>query len=292
MLIVRPARENTRRGVARIRGELRRPGRRVAASAVGEILRARGIAPPSGHGRSWRVLARPRRRAPGRWLLPRRLRAHAHPPVGRVRHRTPGAAGAPARDHQVPGGPPRFARNLASEPEEAGGRFTRLIRGRGPDFTAASGAVSAPARIITRPAAPRAATMNARAERFARTARAGHAGRMLIAAGQHRRAIPAGCTGHDHTGRSHQGDGTGPRPPDDDPDPIALPVPATWIQHRTRLAGPTSQYQQAARKPRPAPAAESSTSTGSGMYGLPGPPTDVVTAHSLADATLPCRSIT
>jgi hypothetical protein len=57
-LILRPAQENTRWGVVRIQGELRRPGHRVAASTIRKVLRAHRIPPPSGHDGSWGVFLR------------------------------------------------------------------------------------------------------------------------------------------------------------------------------------------------------------------------------------------
>jgi hypothetical protein len=68
-LILRLTRENTRWGVVRIQGELRRlghraatgrppGGRRAAASTIRKILRAHHIPPPSRNDRSWRVFLR------------------------------------------------------------------------------------------------------------------------------------------------------------------------------------------------------------------------------------------
>lgn len=54
-LVLRPARENPRWGHRRIQGELARPGHRIAASTVWEILDAAGVDPvPRRAGPTWR----------------------------------------------------------------------------------------------------------------------------------------------------------------------------------------------------------------------------------------------
>ena len=105
----------------------------------------------------------------------------------------------------------QLARDLASELEEAGCRFTYLIRDRDAKFAAGSGAVFASVGITVLPTAPRAPRVNAYAGRFVRTARAGCTGRLLIAGGQHLRVVLPEYTGHYNTGRSHQGKGMGLR---------------------------------------------------------------------------------
>jgi putative transposase len=82
-----------------------------------------------------------------------------------------------------------LARNLAGDIEEAGHRFTRLIRDRDAGFTGAFDAVFGPIGTSVRPAAPQAPRMNAHAERFVRTVRAGCAGRMLITGERHLHAV-------------------------------------------------------------------------------------------------------
>jgi putative transposase len=248
-LIVRLARENARWGVVRIQGELRRLGHRVAASTIRKILRAHRIPPPSGHDGSWRVF----------------LRAHAgtllaadffHVDCALTLSRLYVAFVIELRTRRVhllgitryPTGQwaTQLARNLADEIEEAGARFTYLIRDRDAKFTAAFDAVFASIGIRTLPTAPQAPKMNAYAERFVRTVRAECTDRMLIAGEQHLRAILTEYIGHYNTGRSHQGEGMGLRAPDDDPDVIVFPIPATRIQRRARLAGLINEYRQAA----------------------------------------------
>jgi putative transposase len=140
----------------------------------------------------------------------------------------------------------QLARNLADELEEAGARFTYLIRDRDAKFTAAFDAVLASIGIRTLPTAPQAPKMNAYAERFVRTVRAECTDRMLIVGNRHPCANLTEYIGHYNTGRSHQGEGMGLRAPDDAPDVIAFPIPPARVQRRARLAGLINEYRQAA----------------------------------------------
>jgi putative transposase len=248
-LIVRLARENTRWGVVRIQGELRRLGHRVAASTIRKILRAHRIPPPSGHDRSWRVF----------------LHAHAATLLAAdffhvdcaltlsrlyvafvIEHQTRRVHLLGITSHPTGQWATQLARNLATELEEAGCRFTYVIRDRDTKFTAAFDAVFASIGITALPIAPQAPRMNADAERFVRTVRAECTDRMLIAGERHLRAVLSEYIGHYNTGRSHQGHDMSLRAPDDAPDITVLPVPATRIQRQTRLGGLINEYRQPA----------------------------------------------
>lgn len=88
--------------------------------------------------------------------------------------------------------------------------------------------------------------MNAIAERFARTARAGCTDRMLIAGERHARVVLAEFIKHYNTGRSHQGNGPDLRAPDDAPDIIPFPAPPHQARRRQLLGGLINEYQPAA----------------------------------------------
>jgi transposase InsO family protein len=235
--------------VVRIQGELRRLGHRIAASTIRKILRAHRIPPPSAHDRSWGAF----------------LRAHAATLLAAdffhvdcaltlsrlyvtfvIEHQTRRVHLLGITKHPTGQWATQLARNLADELEEAGSRFTHLIRDRDAKFTTAFDAVFASIGITTLPTAPQAPRMNAYAERFVRTVRAECTDRMLIAGEQHLRAVLYEYIAHYNTSRSHQGKGMGLRAPDDDPDFVASPVPHTQIQRRTRLAGLINEYRQAA----------------------------------------------
>jgi putative transposase len=54
-LIVKLARDNPRRGVARVHGEPRRPGHRTGAGTIRTIPRSRRIPPPAARDNRWRA---------------------------------------------------------------------------------------------------------------------------------------------------------------------------------------------------------------------------------------------
>ena len=161
-LIVRLARENTRWGVVRIQGELRRLGHRVAASTIRKILRAHRIPPPSGQDGSWAAFLR----AHAATLLAAdffhvdcaltltRLYVAFVIELDTRRVHLLGITRYPTGQWAT-----QLARNLASGLEEAGSRFTYLIRDRDTKFTAAFDAVSASIGITVLPIAPQAPRM-------------------------------------------------------------------------------------------------------------------------------------
>ena len=198
-LILRLARENQRWGVVRIQGELRRLGHRVTASTIRKILRAHRIPPPAHRDESWRAFLR----AHAATLLATdffhvdcalTLRRLYIAFVIEIRTRRVHLLGITA--HPTGERATQLARNLAAELEEAGHRFTHLIRDRDAKFTAAFDAVFGSIGISVLPAAPQAPRMNSYAERFVRTARAECTDRMLIAGEQHLRTILSEYIGH------------------------------------------------------------------------------------------------
>ena len=248
-LIVRLARENTRWGVVRIQGELRRLGHRVAASTIRKVLRGHRIPPPSAHDRSWRVFLRAHA---GTLLAADFFHVDCAVTLRRlyvafvIEHQTRRVHLLGITRHPTGQWATQLARDLAADLEEAGCRFTHLIRDRDAKFTTAFDAVLASIGTATLPIAPQAPRMNAYAERFVRTARAECTDQMLIAGERHLRVILSDYIGHYNTGRSHQGKDMELRAPDDDPDVIGSPIPAARIQRHARLAGLINEYRQAA----------------------------------------------
>ena len=248
-LILRLARESRRCGVVRIQGELRRLGHRVAAPTIRGLLRAHGVPPPVHRDESWRAFLR----AHAATLLAtdffhvdcvltlQRLYVAFVIETGTRRVHLPGITAHPTSEWAT-----QLARSLAGDLEEAGHRFTYLIRDRDARFTGAFDAVFGSIGISVRLTASQAPRMNAYSERFVRTVRAECTDRMLITGQRHLRAVLSEYVAHYNTGRSRQGHGMGLRAPDDDPDVLPFPARIDRIRRRPRLAGLINEYQQPA----------------------------------------------
>jgi putative transposase len=248
-LIVRLARENSRWGVVRIQGELRRLGHRVAASTIRKILRARRIPPPSAHDGSWRVF----------------LRAHAATLLATdffhvdcaltlsrlyvafvIEHQTRRVHLLGITRHPTGQWATQLARNLADELEETGRRFTYLVRDRDAKFTAAFDAVFASIGIRTLPIAPQAPRMNSIMERWVQTCRRELLDRTLIWNQSH--LLHALREFEFYNGhRPHQGIANA-RPLQPLPASLAVPgqIASLDIRRRDRLGGVLHEYQHAA----------------------------------------------
>jgi hypothetical protein len=159
-LIVRLASENRAWGVVRIQGELRRLGHRIGAGTIRRILRGRRIPPPAARDDRWCAF----------------LRAHAqsilaidllHVDCALSLTRLYVAFVIEHRTRRVrllgvtryPTGPwlTQLARDLTADLEEAGQRFTHLIRDRDAKFTSAFDTVFTAAGVgvlLTAPQAP------------------------------------------------------------------------------------------------------------------------------------------
>jgi transposase InsO family protein len=139
------------------------------------------------------------------------------------------------------------ARNLAVTLGDRFGDIRFLLRDRGPDFTASSGAVfqAVGTRILrTAVQAPR---MNAICERLAGTLRRELLDRVLILGEGHLRAVLAGYQEHYNTARPHQG--IAQRVPDGKHDSGHLTVAGLdreRILRRPVLGGLINEYARAA----------------------------------------------
>ena len=248
-LILHLARENRRWGVARIQGELRRLGHRVAASTIRRILRSNRVPPPAHRDDTWRTFLRTHATT----LLATDL-FHIDCAITLTRLYVAFVIELDTRrvhllgitEHPTAAWATQLARELAWSLEDSRHRFTHLIRDRDAKFTDAFDTVFASIGIETVKTAPETPRMNAFAERFVRTVRAECTDRMLIAGHRHLHLVLNEFIEHYNTGRSHQGTNMQLRAPNDDPKVIKFPVPSERIHRRAILGGLINEYQHAA----------------------------------------------
>jgi transposase InsO family protein len=140
----------------------------------------------------------------------------------------------------------QLVRDFTADLQEAGARFTHLIRDRDTKFTDAYDAVFHSIGIEILKTAPQTPRMNAFAERWVRTVRTECTDRMLIVGERHLRLVLEEYIAHYNTGRSHQGNGMRLRAPDDPPNVIPFPGPASQIRRNRVLGGLINEYRTAA----------------------------------------------
>jgi putative transposase len=148
--------------------------------------------------------------------------------------------------HPTPARATQPTRQLTSELEDRGSRYSHLIRDRDSRFTDAFDAVFASTGIEITKTAPQTPRINAFAEHWVKTVRTECTDRMLIAGERHLRIVPDSYAEHYNRRRSHQGDGLDPPRPNDDHNIIAFPAQADRIRRRKRLRGLINEYQAVA----------------------------------------------
>ncbi|MEY9934500.1 putative transposase [Catenulispora sp. GP43] len=247
-LIVRLASENPSWGTVRIQGELRRLGHHIGASTIRRILRSRRIPPPDRRNDTWRTFLRSQAETilaidflHVDTVMLKRLYAAVVIEVGSRRAYLLGVT-----DHPTGAWATQVARELAADLEQAGHRFTRLIRDRDAKFTESFDAVFTSIGVESLLTAPQAPRMNAYAERLIGSIRRECCDRLLIVGQHHLRRVLGEYLEHYNSGRSHQGHKMGLRAPDDRSNVIPMPVPINEIRRRKRLGGLINEYRTAA----------------------------------------------
>jgi len=202
-LIVRLATENPGWGTVRIQGELRRLGHRIGASTIRRILRSRRIPPPDRRSDTWRTFLRSQAETilaidflHVDTVMLKRLYAAVVIEIGSRRAYLLGVT-----DHPTGAWATQVARELAADLEQAGHRFTRLIRDRDAKFTECFDVVFAAIGIEVLLTAPQAPRMNAYAERLIGSIRRECCDRLLIVGQNHLRRVLGEYLEHYNTGR-------------------------------------------------------------------------------------------
>jgi putative transposase len=217
-------------GYRRIHGELAGLGVQVAASTVGEILQASGTGPARQRtGPAWSQFLR----SPAEAILAcdfftaGLLDGTQAPVLAVAGHATRRIRILGVTLHPTGQWTAQQARNLIMDPGEPADRVKFMIRGRGPDFTAAFDAVLAGAGIRTVLCTIRAPRMNAVAERWIGGCRRELLDRTLIWSQAHLRRILRDYQAHHNQHRPHRSlSGAAPLTP--------LPEPADLDRYRAR----------------------------------------------------------
>jgi hypothetical protein len=245
-LVLRVARENPGWGYRRIHGELAGLGVKVAASTVWEILTASGIDPARWRtGPTWPQFLRSQAEAIlacGFFTadLPGGAQAYV---LAVIEHASRRIRILGVTHHPTGEWTAQQARNLLMDRGEQAHRVKFMIRGRGPDFTAAFDAALAGAGIRTvlcNVATPR---MNAIAERWIGGCRRELLDRTLVWNQNHLRRILRDYETHHNQHRPHRSlHGAAPLKPL--PEPVDL---ARYrVQRRARAGGTINEYRLAA----------------------------------------------
>jgi putative transposase len=146
-------------------------------------------------------------------------------------------------DHPTAAWATQIVRELAADLEQAGHRFTRLIRDRDAKFTESFDAVFTAIGIKILPTAPQTPRMNAYAERLIGSIRRECCDRLLIVGQHHLRRVLSEYLEHYNTGQSHQGHGMALRAPKDGSNVIPMPVPINEIRRRKRRGRLINEYR-------------------------------------------------
>jgi len=247
-LVIRMATENPTWGHRRVQGELTKPGHRIAASTVWQILHDAGIDPaPRRTGPTWKQFLTTQARGilavdtvhAGTVLL---CRIYA---LIIIEHGTRRAHLAGITAHPDSAWTTQAARNFLMELGHRAACIKFLIRDRAGQFTSSFDAVftAVGVRILLSP--PQAPRANAVCERIIGTLRRELLDRMLIINEHHLRRVLAEYLTHYNTARPHRA--LGQLPPAQAPtQPQAIDLAEHRIRRKQVLGGLVSEYQIAA----------------------------------------------
>ena len=167
--IVKLARENRAWGVVRIQGELRRLGHRIGAGTIRRVLRSHRVPPPRIRDDAWRAFLRAHA---GTLLATDFLHVDCAVSLKRlyvafvIEHRSRRVHLLGVTEFPTAAWAVQLVRDFTADLDEAGHRFTHLIRDRDAKFTQAFDAVFDAVGVTVVKTAPQTPRMNAIAERF------------------------------------------------------------------------------------------------------------------------------